>query len=166
MTHSTAPPNEEPRPESTGKAPPFDKYPEYTRNFADVYSAELGYLKERRKKMGIDNTAIEDTLCATNKVEAQKKGTVKKLVAGFLWIYRWFLGSANTPKTLDNHVQPSTERGLVGLALSGGGVRSATFNLGLLQSLAKNKVLRYCDYLSTVSGGGLYRFVPKFPIGQ
>jgi hypothetical protein len=49
---------------------------------------------------------------------------------------------------------PSTEAGLVGFALSGGGVRSATFNLGLLQSLAKNKVLHYCDYLSTVSGGG------------
>ncbi len=51
-------------------------------------------------------------------------------------------------------VTPSTKAGLVGLALSGGGVRSATFNLGLLQSLAKNNILQYCDYLSTVSGGG------------
>ena len=41
-----------------------------------------------------------------------------------------------------------------GLALSGGGVRSATFCIGLLRALAKNGVLRRFDYLSTVSGGG------------
>lgn len=45
-------------------------------------------------------------------------------------------------------------RNLVGLAFSGGGIRSATFNLGVLQALAKLDVLRHCDYLSTVSGGG------------
>jgi hypothetical protein len=44
--------------------------------------------------------------------------------------------------------------GTVGLALSGGGIRSATFNLGLLQALARARVLRKIDYLSTVSGGG------------
>lgn len=42
----------------------------------------------------------------------------------------------------------------VGLALSGGGVRSATFNLGLLQAMERAGVLRYVDYMSTVSGGG------------
>jgi hypothetical protein len=41
-----------------------------------------------------------------------------------------------------------------GLALSGGGVRSATFCLGLLRGLAGNRVLKRFDYLSTVSGGG------------
>lgn len=43
---------------------------------------------------------------------------------------------------------------LSGLALSGGGIRSATFNLGMLQALAKRGLLRKFDYLSTVSGGG------------
>lgn len=42
----------------------------------------------------------------------------------------------------------------VGLALSGGGIRSATFNLGLLQALNEKGVLKQVDYLSTVSGGG------------
>ena len=42
----------------------------------------------------------------------------------------------------------------VGLALSGGGIRSATFNLGLLQGLAGLRILEHVDYLSTVSGGG------------
>ena len=43
---------------------------------------------------------------------------------------------------------------LVGLAFSGGGIRSATFNLGALQALAELKLLSRFDYLSTVSGGG------------
>jgi hypothetical protein len=43
---------------------------------------------------------------------------------------------------------------LAGLAFSGGGIRSATFNLGVLQGLAKFNKVRTFDYLSTVSGGG------------
>src|ERR1700694_1027908 len=62
----------------------------------------------------------------------------------------------------------------VGLAFSGGGIRSATFNLGVLQALhglrvrehrvgehrvrehrvGEHRVLELVDYLSTVSGGG------------
>lgn len=42
----------------------------------------------------------------------------------------------------------------IGLALSGGGVRSATFCLGLIRGLAQNGLLPRFDYLSTVSGGG------------
>ena len=41
-----------------------------------------------------------------------------------------------------------------GLALSGGGVRSATFCLGVVQVLQKKDLLLNFDYLSTVSGGG------------
>jgi len=43
---------------------------------------------------------------------------------------------------------------LSALCLSGGGIRSATFNLGVLQGLARTGVLKETDYLSTVSGGG------------
>ncbi len=46
------------------------------------------------------------------------------------------------------------EEPLVGLALSGGGIRSATFDLGLIRALARAKLLRRIDFLSTVSGGG------------
>ena len=49
---------------------------------------------------------------------------------------------------------PIEERRSIGLALSGGGIRSATFGLGVLQGLADLRLLRFCDYLSTVSGGG------------
>lgn len=42
---------------------------------------------------------------------------------------------------------------LKGLAFSGGGIRSATFHLGILQALQDMKTLPAIDYLSTVSGG-------------
>lgn len=40
------------------------------------------------------------------------------------------------------------------LCLSGGGIRSAAFCLGVIQGLAKIGLLKHFDYLSTVSGGG------------
>jgi predicted acylesterase/phospholipase RssA len=43
---------------------------------------------------------------------------------------------------------------LTGLALSGGGIRSASFSLGIMQALAHRGWLKKIDYLSTVSGGG------------
>lgn len=61
--------------------------------------------------------------------------------------------SSGADKTNDIN-DKAWDSGLVGLAFSGGGIRSATFNLGILQSLAKYKLLRRVDYLSTVSGGG------------
>ncbi|MFM8288453.1 MAG: patatin-like phospholipase family protein, partial [Planctomycetaceae bacterium] len=50
--------------------------------------------------------------------------------------------------------QLEPKQDLVGLAFSGGGIRSATFCLGVLQGLAKLNLLPRVDYLSTVSGGG------------
>ena len=43
---------------------------------------------------------------------------------------------------------------IAALAFSGGGIRSATFCLGFIQSLARHHRLSRFDYLSTVSGGG------------
>ncbi len=43
---------------------------------------------------------------------------------------------------------------MFGLALSGGGIRSATFNLGFVKALNEKGIFKYADYLSTVSGGG------------
>ena len=49
---------------------------------------------------------------------------------------------------------PTVRRNLVGLAFSGGGIRSATVNLGIAQALHRQGALDHVDYLSTVSGGG------------
>ncbi|MEM7360778.1 MAG: hypothetical protein AAF431_16935 [Pseudomonadota bacterium] len=45
---------------------------------------------------------------------------------------------------------------LVGLACSGGGIRSATVSLGVVQQIQKRKLFKDIDYLSTVSGGGYF----------
>jgi hypothetical protein len=49
---------------------------------------------------------------------------------------------------------PGQPPGQVGLAFSGGGIRSATLSLGILQALARLDLLKFVDFLSTVSGGG------------
>ena len=41
-----------------------------------------------------------------------------------------------------------------GLAISGGGIRSSSFGLGVMQALVANNQLSKIDYMSTVSGGG------------
>ncbi len=48
----------------------------------------------------------------------------------------------------------SVPQGQAALCLSGGGIRSATFGLGVLQGLARHGLLDQFHYLSTVSGGG------------
>jgi len=129
--------------------------PKYTRTFADVYLAELDYVKKLRDKMGLDSKAVDTELenvrqKISRQDEVKRHSEVKPNVRS--WLYKLFNGESEDAPSLN--IKASTQAGLVGLALSGGGVRSATFKLGLLQSLAKNKVLQYCDYLSTVSGGG------------
>ncbi len=50
--------------------------------------------------------------------------------------------------------EPKQTKDLAGLSLSGGGIRSASFSLGIMQALAYKNWLSKIDYLSTVSGGG------------
>jgi hypothetical protein len=64
-------------------------------------------------------------------------------------IYTKIASLGPSPGTDDSGPQP-----LSALCLSGGGIRSATFNLGVIQGLAKIGLLGKFDYLSSVSGGG------------
>jgi hypothetical protein len=52
------------------------------------------------------------------------------------------------------HVSRPNDSSYAGLALSGGGIRSATFALGAIQALARKNLIRRFDYVSSVSGGG------------
>src|SRR5262249_33602822 len=49
---------------------------------------------------------------------------------------------------------PCATHGLAGLSFSGGGIRSATINLGIAQVLHDTGIFDHFDYMSTVSGGG------------
>lgn len=53
-----------------------------------------------------------------------------------------------------NVISRAQAAGLTGLAFSGGGIRSATFNLGVFQALRELSLDPCFDYVSTVSGGG------------
>ncbi|GAB3588565.1 patatin-like phospholipase family protein [Acetobacter peroxydans] len=63
-------------------------------------------------------------------------------------------------------LDPETNRA-TGLAMSGGGIRSATFALGVLSALSRRGLLKQFDYMSTVSGGGyLGAFVTQYLHGS
>jgi hypothetical protein len=53
----------------------------------------------------------------------------------------------------DHPDNPHDAAGIPGLAISGGGIRSAIFSLGVLQAMADQQVLKHFGYVSTVSGG-------------
>ncbi len=73
-------------------------------------------------------------MCYTNKIEDVQKAELELL-----------------SKDTESY---NGETNLHGLAISGGGIRSASFATGVLQALAANNLLKKIDYLSTVSGGG------------
>ncbi len=63
-------------------------------------------------------------------------------------------GSDFQGRKLADSRSPTPDHGLVGLGISGGGIRSATINLGIAQALHARGVFDHVDYMSTVSGGG------------
>ena len=65
-----------------------------------------------------------------------------------------FDGTRLTTSDGTTPLRPIEDSNVIGLALSGGGIRSAAFCLGALQALYKAGLLHRIDYMSTVSGGG------------
>lgn len=110
------------------------KNPSAPKSFAEIFARELDDVSASRESRGVR--------IATAKVEAPPKNP------------------SGAAESNDPHVDERTWSAraealeLVGIAFSGGGIRSATFNLGFAQALAKRGVLRRADFLSTVSGGG------------
>jgi len=72
-------------------------------------------------------------------------------------------GQWPTENPLDDVYKVAESLNLQGLCFSGGGIRSATFNLGVLQGLSALGKLGSFDYLSTVSGGGyIHQFLASW----
>lgn len=116
-----------------------------------VLDTECDTIAARRTNQGIANHADFAALSADLDIpQEQRSGTLVSLIDR--------LNDPEQTKRWQEHAARNPERSgianLIGLALSGGGIRSATFNLGILQVLAWTRLLKYVDYLSTVSGGG------------
>ncbi|MDE3819716.1 GMC family oxidoreductase [Sinorhizobium meliloti] len=89
-----------------------------------------------------------DTILADSATYPSK---MQELEARAVYERRQTINKKPTSSTLAQNRLPQD---CIGLALSGGGVRAATYCLGVLQALAITKVLPRVDFLSTVSGGG------------
>ena len=106
----------------------------YPREFE---AAEAAAIRKRRMIAGLENNAATQQPTASNCLAEELAAAGAE-------------ATLNRAASADEKLPPRT----VGLALSGGGIRSATFSLGVLQALAKRNRLRHIDILSTVSGGG------------
>ena len=120
--------------------PPSDHTPDSPLSFADVLQEECERLHPRPQDF---------------------RQHVKKIKTELSTALPSTQGSPDDPRTKDavarHAVYKAMHDGLIrpsALCFSGGGIRSATFNLGLIQALAKLNLLDKFDYLSTVSGGG------------
>ena len=96
----------------------------------DILNEELKIIRKRREAVHCESSDGTQA-----KVNSEKNDDVQ-----------------NDSKPDPQDEKSKLKKKLVGLALSGGGIRSATFSLGVLQRLAKEGCLKHVDYLSTVSG--------------
>jgi Patatin-like phospholipase len=108
-----------------------------TLEFEQFFENELKCISNRRSRLSKEDADHADHLRELG------RGEVKPF-AGF---------STKDPVTRPDG-SPDAVYDTIGLALSGGGIRSASFCLGVLQALDLAGALRQVDYLSTVSGGG------------
>lgn len=94
--------------------------------------------------------------------------------AQILWQERFELRDVKRARSCDHlglseeaYRASASEADMTALCLSGGGIRSAAFSLGVVQALASRKLLTSFDYLSTVSGGGyLGSFLQRWILGD
>jgi hypothetical protein len=113
-------------------------------SFSAILAAELDEIKKRRAVRDVDladKATPSSELHRPEEIFPRRKA-IKSLTAPL------------PPTASKNSIQEANRHSLLGLAFSGGGIRSATFNLGVLQALAKRNLLHRFDYLSTISGGG------------
>ncbi len=123
----------------------------------------------KRQLEGAYELALWTSLAGLAKLTLLAATLIGLVIVGFAWLGRRLSAPKTRTATPLDEVLAAEKRYLaqrrqnaglpardhqIGLALSGGGMRSATINLGVLQALARRGVLPRFDYLSTVSGGG------------
>ena len=114
-------------------------YPDEVRSFEDKA------IRERRARAWVDdeNRTIPPEKRPAAVPQAARTGTRESEA----------MTAASDEAKREADEESERPKNLVGLAISGGGIRSATFSLGILQALAGKDRVRHIDFLSTVSGG-------------
>src|SRR5262245_66329104 len=97
-----------------------------TYRFYEVFEEEVEAINARRQRFGRAEVALELEPDLNSQPYARAEG--------------------------EPIMRPTAGSSLAGLALSGGGIRSASFCLGALQALDKAQVVNNIDYLSSVAG--------------
>ncbi|HUB72854.1 MAG TPA: hypothetical protein VL979_02305 [Solirubrobacteraceae bacterium] len=93
-----------------------------------------------------DDRGLLRTVPAKPRWEAMKDTLRRRL-------RRLLYGALPVPVPSHMGLVEQPQRGKIGICCSGGGIRSAAFNLGALQVLAQEKQLERASYLAAVSGG-------------
>ena len=119
--------------------------------FARVLIEELEFIKVRREKI-FKSSQSKPEERRGKLANEDPKDVVKEYWAK--WEQDQSPKDGNQDELLAAARVKALSENLAGLAFSGGGIRSATFAIGVLQGLASLKLLRFFDVLSTVSGGG------------
>ena len=117
-----------------------------TYRFHEVFEEEVRAINQRRRRFGRAEFRLE--------VEPEENPTSEGSGTAAPQAFPAAQAGRDARAEAEPTMRPTPNSSLVGLALSGGGVRSASFCLGALQALDKAGVLKNVDYLSTVSGGG------------
>ena len=129
----------------TGNSQDFNE--QVTRAHLVLRSYDLGSALETARG------EFASVIAAFKTIAEAKKGPVEEL--GGLIAAQSVVSRYEIYDIVEDAARKSAMRmGTVGLAFSGGGIRSATFNLGFLQGAGGVGLLKRFDYLSTVSGGG------------
>lgn len=124
--------------------------------FSEVFSEELEVVRQRRANVGVDAAGGDGARLAAfvEKERFKNTGVYEPPRVDGPWPPdRWPLRKDDWQEGSGPRDQPVPEN-LIGLALSGGGIRSAATCLGAMQALDGKDLMRRVDYLSSVSGGG------------
>lgn len=133
---------------------------------SDIFRTELRHiqnclvalddvLNSIREKKGVSALVVEHPI--NPKIKTEMERTVEWRPMGqTMHGEQSILSKAESDRVYQRQgfYQIAQRKWAAGLALSGGGIRSATFAMGVIVALSKRGLLPQFDYLSTVSGGG------------
>lgn len=132
---------------------PFEEKDELYFGCEKVIRSEWHYIRKLRDNQA--SPAVEEEPAAAKRDRITWWCCLRRVVVGLIHARR------AKPRAETVSQQPPADPAadtpppdLSGIALSGGGIRSASYCLGVLQGLAYGGWLKKLDYLSTVSGGG------------